>query len=330
MFARRTLVALATASLCLLPTLASSAIVEKWHRTTGTNFVIAYLCDFNSDGVYKICTGEYAAGGAKFALRSATTGAILAQTAATYAINKFWIGDLDGDGTTELMFTDDNTFKIVCVNYTVGSSTLAVRWSYSPTSVGVGVVTDFVDFDGNGRLYLVFRDDNNPMLPLYKVYDRNGALYGTLSAPSPTTGASKSQYIDDFDNDGRQEYAVQYRVLSVGGYDWLYMFENNTVVAVDAANDPASVKLGASFPNPTSGDSRIEYSLPSPGPASLRMFDLSGREVRTLVDGKVDAGRHEAIWDGRDDEGHTLPAGAYFYELNAAGRRVAKRVIRLK
>jgi len=98
---------------------------------------------------------------------------------------------------------------------------------------------------------------------------------------------------------------------------------------VEVASQPRPLELRASFPNPASSESRITYSVPAAGSASLRLFDVTGREVRTLLDGIVQAGPHEAIWDGRDNQGQRLPAGAYFYELNAGGQRVARRVVRL-
>lgn len=61
----------------------------------------------------------------------------------------------------------------------------------------------------------------------------------------------------------------------------------------------------------------------------MRLFDVMGRELRTLVNGIVPAGRHEATWDGLDANGRKVPAGAYFYQLNAAGKSASRRVIQL-
>ena len=90
-----------------------------------------------------------------------------------------------------------------------------------------------------------------------------------------------------------------------------------------------AVELGSSFPNPATSTTRIEYRVPSRGAVTLRLLDVTGREVRVLVDGEVDAGPHEAVWDGRDAHGRTLPAGTYFYELTAADETMSRRVIRL-
>jgi len=56
-------------------------------------------------------------------------------------------------------------------------------------------------------------------------------------------------------------------------------------------------------------------------PDALRIFDASGRQVRTLLDGVAGPGTRQVVWDGRDDEGSRVPAGVYFTGLTGAGRK---------
>jgi FlgD Ig-like domain len=326
---RRTLAAVAVALLSLLPITASAAMVSKWQVTT--NFrVIADLGDFNGDGVYKIITGEVSGGGEKIAVRSGITGAILAQTALVYQGSDFQFVDIDSDGNYEIMFLDALTGKLNCLDYTTGSGTLAVRWSIVPQ--GQPATLFFADFDGNGHLFFVLTDVGTD--PNYYIYDRNGVLFSTINPPGPTTsGWQVSHRLEDYDSDGRQELLFDYHNGSSNpGADMIYLYENNSPPAavMGDASAPHSIELSSSFPNPTSSASRIEFTLPNSGPASLRLYDVTGRQVRTLLDGNMVAGRHEAIWDGRDGTGRTLPAGAYFYELSAGGQRVLRQVIHLR
>jgi hypothetical protein len=262
-------------------------------------------------------------------VRSAATGALLAKTgpapAPTYNVGDLWLADLDGNGLTEILFYDTVTHKLNCLTFTPGPNTLAVRWGYvAPTT------WTFVDFDGNGKLYLVFQEAVAD--PNFLIYDRNGAQVTTFHPSGAPSGIGWTTYMrpDDFDADGRQELMLDYKYGPAPGSDILYVYESNTPVSVEAAGEPRPLELRASFPNPASSESRISYSVPSAGSASLRLFDVTGREVRTLLDGRVQAGPHEAIWDGRDNHGQRLPAGAYFYELNAGGQRVARRIVRLR
>jgi len=74
-------------------------------------------------------------------------------------------------------------------------------------------------------------------------------------------------------------------------------------------------------PNPFRGSTVIRFSLPRPGPVHLAIYSASGRLVRTLVSGDLDAGEHRTRWSGRDDAGALVASGVYFYRLRSLGRQ---------
>jgi len=64
------------------------------------------------------------------------------------------------------------------------------------------------------------------------------------------------------------------------------------------------------------------------GRVQLRIYDVAGRLVRTLVDAEMPAGRdHEAIWNGLGDQDRRAGSGVYFYSLDAAGERLARKLV---
>jgi len=77
--------------------------------------------------------------------------------------------------------------------------------------------------------------------------------------------------------------------------------------------------LNQPFPNPTISRVQIVYGLPNSSQVSLKVYDLSGRLIRTLVDRKEEAGVRQVFWDGRDQSGQDLPSGIYFYRLSSQG-----------
>jgi hypothetical protein len=88
---------------------------------------------------------------------------------------------------------------------------------------------------------------------------------------------------------------------------------------------PDSYRLYPSAPNPFRVTTRIQFDLPAPGPATLRVMDLQGRLIRTLLDSPEEsAGRHTASWDGRDDHGVRVVPGIYFFHLQAASSATQK------
>jgi hypothetical protein len=77
--------------------------------------------------------------------------------------------------------------------------------------------------------------------------------------------------------------------------------------------------LGAAHPNPFNPSTTIAFTLGTAGQATLSVYTVDGRLVRTLLDGAQAAGPHAVTWDGRDEAGRAAASGAYFYRLSTAG-----------
>lgn len=86
-------------------------------------------------------------------------------------------------------------------------------------------------------------------------------------------------------------------------------------------------RLGPSLPNPATTTSSIEYELPAAAAGSVRIYDKTGRLVRTLASGRLAAGRHHLTWDRQDDQGRAVAGGTYFYVLEADGRQLARKAV---
>jgi hypothetical protein len=83
---------------------------------------------------------------------------------------------------------------------------------------------------------------------------------------------------------------------------------------------PARLRLGRCVPNPMNPSTRIPFELPAAGPASIKIYDVSGRLVRDLLDGSIrEVGLQEAHWDGRSAAGQPVGSGTYYIRLEAAG-----------
>jgi len=94
---------------------------------------------------------------------------------------------------------------------------------------------------------------------------------------------------------------------------------------------PIAVSLGNCCPNPFNPMTTISYDLPMPTMISLRIFDMSGRLVKELVGGEeYTPGRHEVVWNGRDDVGRQVASGTYFYRLEAGSYSETKRMVLIK
>ena len=92
----------------------------------------------------------------------------------------------------------------------------------------------------------------------------------------------------------------------------------------------ATFALDAPWPNPFNPATTLGFHVDRDGPVTLRVYDLQGRLVRTLVDGPLPAGRHQTRWDGRDRAGRTVPAGVYLARLDDGWRWRGRQLVLLK
>jgi hypothetical protein len=94
---------------------------------------------------------------------------------------------------------------------------------------------------------------------------------------------------------------------------------------------PQRYSLRQNVPNPFNPSTVVHYDVPPGGGAmSLQVFDVSGRLVRTLVEGIQTAGHKRIAWDGRDDSGQPVSSGLYFYRLQAGDYAQTRKMLLLK
>ncbi|UCH62105.1 MAG: right-handed parallel beta-helix repeat-containing protein [Fidelibacterota bacterium] len=93
---------------------------------------------------------------------------------------------------------------------------------------------------------------------------------------------------------------------------------------------PAEFALDQNHPNPFNPETHIYYQLPRSSTLSLRIYDIQGRLVRTLVEGYQNPGYHTIVWDSRDDRGRAVASGVYLYIMAADEFREAHRMVLLR
>lgn len=94
---------------------------------------------------------------------------------------------------------------------------------------------------------------------------------------------------------------------------------------------PTTYELSQNFPNPFNPATTIRYGLPNAERVTLKVYNLLGEEVATLVnDEQKAAGYHVAIWDGRNKHGNTVASGIYIYHLRAGSFSMTKKMALIK
>ncbi|MDH4035914.1 MAG: FG-GAP-like repeat-containing protein [Candidatus Krumholzibacteria bacterium] len=92
----------------------------------------------------------------------------------------------------------------------------------------------------------------------------------------------------------------------------------------------AQYTLMQNAPNPFNPRTEIWFDLPGATSARLAIYDAAGALVRVLVNGDLPAGRHRAVWTGRDDQGQDSASGIYFYRLESAYGVQTRKMVLLK
>ena len=83
-------------------------------------------------------------------------------------------------------------------------------------------------------------------------------------------------------------------------------------------------------PNPFNPTTSLRFGLPAEQHVTLAVYNLAGRCVRELVDGRLGPGWHDVVWDGRDDDHRQVASGVYFCRLESQGSASVKKVVLLK
>ena len=114
---------------------------------------------------------------------------------------------------------------------------------------------------------------------------------------------------------------------------FVVMLETNEVTGI--ALEPGkpyldSYHLYANYPNPFNPSTTIRYEIPKNEHVKLVVYDMLGREVKTLFEGPQTAGTHQVIWDGTNNQGQVVSVGTYIYTLYAGGHRLSKTMTLVK
>jgi len=131
----------------------------------------------------------------------------------------------------------------------------------------------------------------------------------------------------DFDADGDVDQADSLLIVGHLGDECSMMAAQE-----DGSLDPAFPEvLIQTYPNPSTQGATIHYELPVEGAAvSIRIYDVSGRLVKNLIDSMQGAGRQDLVWDGTDETGRTVTPGVYFCRAELGEHSDMKCIILLK
>ena len=104
----------------------------------------------------------------------------------------------------------------------------------------------------------------------------------------------------------------------------------NEKLTDEEANIPAEFKLLQSYPNPFNPETTIEFQISRPSFVTLKIYNISGQEIKTLVNESKSAGYYSIKWDGTNDNGLKVNSGVFIYMIKAGIFSDVKKMILLK
>jgi photosystem II stability/assembly factor-like uncharacterized protein len=99
---------------------------------------------------------------------------------------------------------------------------------------------------------------------------------------------------------------------------------------IASKNIPDRIVLHNNYPNPFNPSTTIQYELPKRARVTLKIYDILGKEIKTLLNGVQAPGLQSVIWDGRNNEGRIVSSGIYFYTLRMDDFAETKKMIFLQ
>jgi hypothetical protein len=93
---------------------------------------------------------------------------------------------------------------------------------------------------------------------------------------------------------------------------------------------PTKFQVQQNYPNPFNSSTIIRFQIPEATQVKLTIFNMMGQEIVTLLDQKLNAGYHQVKWDGKDRSGKLTCSGIYFYQVEASGKFIIKRLLYIR
>lgn len=209
------------------------------------------------------------------------------------------IADVDGDGSPDvLVASEDGFLRSFCGSS--GTATAGFPMWIEP-SWSAPLVSDL---DGNGKLELAAFGWGSHRLHVWDLASADlpsAVVWGRLGCDQGRTGCLPA---------GADDAPGLAAAPAAGG----------------AGTELADL-LEQCRPNPSRGHVGIRYQLSRPGRVDLKVYNLLGQAVRTLVSGHQPAGRHHVVWDRRDASGDLSASGTYFYRIVAGDFQETKRAV---
>ena len=228
--------------------------------------------------------------------------------------------DTNGDGWMDLVSADYGGGGVSVIE-NQGDGTYGPASTLLANSLPHGVWG--ADLTDDGQIELVTANSGASSVSIF----RN--LGGGAFEPPQNVPVGDTPYAlvgGDWNGDGAVDLAAVNRTSG----DLSLILNGVTTDVTPSERAPAVTRITGAHPNPFRADVRIDLAVAQRGRAVVRVFDVRGRLVASLLDRDLAPGSHRLEWRGETDGGRMAAAGVYFLRLDADGRSTTRKILRVR
>ncbi|MGB5847067.1 MAG: T9SS type A sorting domain-containing protein, partial [Ignavibacteriaceae bacterium] len=244
-----------------------------------------------------------------------------------------WFSSISTDGSGNFVITwgdwRNGDSDIYAQRYSSDGSTLGTNFKVNDDQGSEYQREPSISTDGSGNFVITWTDDRNGDLDIYaQRYSSDGSALGnnymaTNISDSVQEGSNVKLW------NGRIYNAwVDNRAASTGYDIWANVLGWNNPVGVEDEETleiPSAFSLDQNYPNPFNPSTNIRYSIPQSSNVVIKVFDILGNEIETLVNEEKAVGTYEITWYAEN-----LPSGVYFYQLRGGSFVETKKMVLMK
>ncbi len=219
---------------------------------------------------------------------------------------------LDGDGNTLINDTNVTNGSLTCFRPDIAIDSrngLHLVWYAQPPGLAMWNVGEWI---------------------YYAKMDTSGQI---VTPPIMVVDAPSYSEMPELTVDSSDRLHLVWQDYRNNNWDIYYKRGENEVGVEEmpeARSNRQEARLMEVHPNPFHSLCSIRYQVPGAVCVRLRVYDAAGQLVRTLVDEQKTSGEYRMLWDGRSENGESVPPGVYFYRLEVGGMRFTRKAIRLQ
>lgn len=211
-------------------------------------------------------------------------------------------GDYDNDGLPDFFF--NGNWDGICIR---------AEWN------GTGAITDSASY----TYEIVFQADTT---------GGGQRLYSSSFAGDAENFRNVGNSNNDMDGNGQPELLLGFETGDSTS-NYVVLVEGNGVTGVEiipGAQVLETYVLDQNYPNPFNPTTSISFSIPQEAFVTLKVYNMLGEEVKTLISKNLYQGSHTVNWDGTDNSGNKVSTGQYIYRLEADGHTLSKTMVLMK